>query len=123
MRVTRNMLLETARNYVKDQTFNNPDIACVFLIGSLAGENPFLGESTDIDLVFIHNTEPAFSREIYSLGDDFQFDILHYPRRVFNQPKDLRQDPWLGCPILLMRRSYCMILIHFYDYLRAGIFL
>lgn len=121
MRVTRNMLLETARNYVKDQTFNNPDIACVFLIGSLAGEDPFLGESTDIDLVFIHNTEPAFSREIYSLGDDFQFDILHYPRRVFNQPKDLRQDPWLGClfcdaPFVLYD-SY-----HFYDYLRAGIF-
>jgi len=121
MRVTRNMLLETARNYVKEQTFNDPDIACVFLIGSLLEEDPFLGEGTDIDLVFIHNTEPALAREVQSLGDDFQLDILHYPRRIFNQPKELRQDPWLGClfcdgPFVLYD-SY-----HYYDFLRAGVF-
>ena len=121
MKVTRKMLLETAHNYVKEQTFNNPDIACVFLVGSLKDENPFLGESTDIDLVFIHNTEPARSREIYSLGENFQFDNLHYSRRIFNQPKDLRQDPWLGClfcdsPFVLYD-SY-----HYFDFLRAGVF-
>lgn len=121
MKVTRKMLLETARNYVKEQTFNDPDIACVFLVGSLMGDDPFLGESTDIDLIFIHNTEPALSHEIYSLGDDFLFDNLHYSRRVFNQPKEIRQDPWLGClfcdaPIVLYD-SY-----HYYDFLRAGIY-
>ncbi len=121
MKVTRNMLLETAHNYVKEQTFNDPDIACVFLVGSLMGEDPFLGESTDIDLIFIHNTEPALLREISSLGEDFQFDILHYSRRIFSQPKELRQDPWLGClfcdaPIVLYD-TY-----HFFDFLRAGIY-
>jgi hypothetical protein len=115
------MLLETARNHVKDQTFNNPDIACVFLVGSLTGNDPFVGETTDIDLVFIHNTEPKISREIVTLADDFQFDVLHFPRRVFNQPKELRQDPWLGClfcdtPFVLYD-SY-----HYYDFLRAGVF-
>lgn len=121
MRVTRNMLLETARNFVKEKTFNDPDVACVFLVGSLVGEDPFLGESTDIDLIFIHNTEPALSREVRSLGDDFQLDIFHYPRRVFNQPKELRQDPWLGC--LFCETPFVLYdTYHYYDYLRAGIF-
>jgi len=121
MKVNRNMLLDATRYYVKEQTNNNPDIACVFLIGSLVGENPFLGETTDIDLVFIHNTEPAYTREIRSVSGDFQLDILHYPRRTFNQPRQLRQDPWLGClfcdvPFVLYD-SY-----HYYDFLRAAVF-
>jgi hypothetical protein len=121
MRVTRNLLLETARNHVKSQTLNNPDIACVFLIGSLLSDDPFIGDTTDIDLVFIHNTEPAAPREVLSMGDEFNLDILHFPRRIFNQPKDLRGDPWLGClfcenPFVLYD-SY-----HFYDFLRAGVY-
>ncbi|NMB61654.1 MAG: hypothetical protein GYA18_04855 [Chloroflexi bacterium] len=121
MRVTRNLLLETARNHVKSQTLNNPDIACVFLVGSLLSDNPFIGENTDIDLVFIHNTEPAAPREVIPMGDEFNLDILHFPRRIFNQPKTLREDPWLGC--LFCEKPFVLYdSYHFYDFLRAGVY-
>lgn len=121
MRVTRNLLLETARNHVKSQTLNNPDIACVFLVGSLLSDEPFIGETTDIDLVFIHNTEPAAPREVIPMGDEFNLDILHFPRRIFSQPKDLREDPWLGC--LFCEKPFMLYdSHHFYDFLRAGVY-
>jgi len=87
----------------------------------LISEDPFLGNTTDIDLVFIHNTEPASAREVVPMGEEFNLDIFHFPRRKFSQPKDLREDPWLGCLFcenpFVFYDSY-----HFYDFLRAGIF-
>ncbi len=109
MRVTRNLLLETARNHVKSQTLNNPDIACVFLVGSLLSDEPFIGETTDIDLVFIHNTEPAAPREVISMGDEFNLDILHFPRRIFSQPKDLRGIP--GSAACFARNPSCFTIL------------
>lgn len=121
MRVTRNLLLNIARDHVKSQTLNNPDIACVFLIGSLVEEEDFPGDTTDIDLVFIHNTEPSSEREVIPLADNYHLDVLHYPRRIFSQPKDLRTDPWTGC--LFCEKPFVLYdTYHFYDYIRAGVY-
>ncbi|KUK46353.1 MAG: hypothetical protein XD73_0774 [Anaerolinea thermophila] len=113
--------MDIARDHVKSQTFNNPDIACVFLIGSLTKDALFIGDATDIDLVFIHNTEPASAREVIPLADNYHLDILHFPRRIFNQPKDLRTDPWMGC--LFCENPFVLYdTYHFYDFIRAGVF-
>ncbi len=121
MRVTRNLLLNAARDHVKSQTYNNPDIACVFLIGSLVKEEAFIGDATDIDLVFIHNTEPSSEREVLALADNYHLDVFHYPRRIFNQPKDLRTDPWMGC--LFCEKPFVLFdSYHYYDFIRAGVF-
>ena len=113
--------MNTARDHVKSQTFNNPDIACVFLIGSLVKEEVFIGDATDIDLVFIHNTEPSSERDVIPLADNYHLDVLHYPRRIFNQPKDLRIDPWTGC--LFCEKPFVLYdTYHYYDFIRAGVF-
>lgn len=121
MRITRNLLIETARNHVKIHTDNNPEVACVFMVGSLTGDDPFVGGTSDVDLVFVHNTEPTTTREVIPVADEFHLDILHYPRRIFNQPKELRTDPWIGC--LFCEKPYVLYdSYHFYDFIRAGIF-
>jgi hypothetical protein len=102
------MLLETARNYVKEQTFNDPDIACVFLIGSLLEEDPFLGEGTDIDLVFIHNTEPALAREVQSLGDDFNWIFCIILDAFSTNPKNCVR---ILAGLSFLRWSVCVVMI------------
>lgn len=96
MRITREQLLKVARNQVKQLAQNQERLVCVYLTGSLLDENPFLGGSTDIDLIMVHAGEPEVTREVLPFSDEVHFDIAHLPQALFSQPRHLRNDPWIG---------------------------
>ena len=44
---------------------------------SLLTEHPFLGNTTDIDIVFVHAEEPQVSREILPVTAEVHLDLRH----------------------------------------------
>ena len=71
-------------------------VVCIYLTGSLLTEEPLLGGTTDIDLICVHRQRTAMRREIVRLVDEVHLDIGHFTQADFDQPRHLRQDPWLG---------------------------
>jgi len=121
MRITRDLLLNTARETVKRQTFGGHDLVCAYLTGSLIYDQPLLGGITDIDLVYVHTADAPCSREIVPITDEIHLDIAHYSQALFNQPRQLRADSWVGSflchdPIMLFDTS------HWFEYTQAGVF-
>lgn len=121
MRITRELLLNTARETVKRQTFGGHDLVCAYLTGSLIYDQPLLGGITDIDLVYIHTADIPCQREIIPITDEIHLDIAHYPQSMFNQPRQLRTDAWVGSflchdPLMLYDTS------HWFEYTQAGVF-
>jgi len=96
MRITRDTLLKLAQETAERAARRQRDLICIFLIGSVLGEDPLLGGSTDIDLVFIHDATPPIPREVQRLSDEVTLDIAHLGAAAFQQPRRLRHDPWLG---------------------------
>lgn len=73
---------------------SDPWLVAAYLTGSLRSENPFLGNTTDIDIVFIHAEELNIRREVLPLTPKVQLDIVHNPRSDYEKPKELRVHPW-----------------------------
>ena len=96
MRITREALLKLARNTVDLRTRLDRHLVCVYLTGSLLSNEPLLGGTTDIDLVFVHDSEPPVAREVERVSDEVHLDIAHFSQMVFQHPRSLRLDPWLG---------------------------
>jgi len=96
MRVTRESLIRIARETAQERAYNDHDIVAAYLTGSLLNEDPLLGGTADIDIVFVHNTLPAKLREFVKLTPDFHVDISRRAKEQFKSPRDLRGDPWLG---------------------------
>jgi hypothetical protein len=96
MRITREKLLKYAETKVAQRVRQDRQLICVYLTGSLLLEDPMLGGSTDIDLVFVHTDQPVQSREVERVTDEITLDISHVSQSVFQQPRSLRSDPWLG---------------------------
>jgi hypothetical protein len=118
MRITPEILRKIARDTVAQRTKSNRNILAVYLIGSLLKEDPLIGGTTDIDLVFIHNGEAPFAREIIRLTDEVHIDIAHHSRFLYHQPRELRVHPWMGPTIY-----GCKILYdpqHFMDFTMAS---
>jgi len=121
MRITRDLLLSTAKDTVKREIFSSNDIVCAYLTGSITREEPLIGGTTDIDLIYIHSLESPQKREIIPITDDFHLDIAHFSQSFFSKPRKLRADAWVGSflchyPILLHDTN------HWFDYVRSGIF-
>ena len=122
MRITKDLLISTAKDTVKRRTFDDAgDLLCAYITGSLTFEDPLIGGTTDIDLIFVHSIETEQKREIIPISDDFHLDIGHFPQSFFSQPRDLRKDAWLGgyfChyPIVIEDNN------HWFDYVRSGVF-
>ena len=121
MRVSRESLVQIAKENAQARAFNNHDIVAAYLTGSLVSANvePLLGGTADIDIVFVHATSPAVIREIVKLTPDFHLDIAHRAKAEFKSPRELRTDPWLGFemynPTLLFERE------KFFDFVQAGL--
>jgi hypothetical protein len=120
MRVTRESLIRIAKETAQERAFNDSDIVAAYLTGSLVLEiDPMLGGTADIDLVFVHSTKPAVSREIVKLTPDFHLDIGHRAKSDFKSPRELRTDPILGYemydPLLLYQRE------KFFEFVQAGL--
>jgi hypothetical protein len=100
MQITTELLQKYAENTVKQLRREDYTIIAAYLTGSIVTEaNPFLGGTTDIDLVFIHIGSPETRREILRLNDDIHYDIAHHAQRDYSERIALRTHPWLG-PIL-----------------------
>lgn len=120
MRITRDLLLNTAKDTVKRQTYGGHDLVSAYLTGSLIYDQPLLGGITDIDLVYIHSVDIPCHREIVPITEEIHLDIAHYPQSMFSQPRDLRSNAWLGSflchdPIMLYDTS------HWFEYTQAGV--
>lgn len=120
MRVTRESLIRLAKENAEERSFNDHSVVAAYLTGSLLAErDPMLGGTTDVDLVLVHNTPPAISREIVKLTPDFHLDIRHRSRSEFKSPRELRTDPELGYemydPMLLSQRE------KFFEFVQAAL--
>lgn len=118
VRVTRDKLIDLAHaeSEMRGQTEN---VISGYLIGSVANGEPLIEGTADIDLVLIHQFQPARSRELLPVSENIHFDITHHHSDLYNYPPDLRIHPWLGpsmCePIFLYDRE------HFFERAQAGV--
>ncbi len=96
MRITRDLLVKTAKDTVAIKLRKEKDIVAAFMVGSAQGEHPLLGGMTDIDIIIIHLDEPKVEREIQRVFDEVHLDIVHHPQHYYLQPRELRTEPWLG---------------------------
>lgn len=117
MKITRQHLIDLAKAEVL-QRANHGDVISGYLIGSVAGGDPLLGDTADIDLVLIHQLDTAPLREAVRLSHQVHLDISHHSKELYKKPSDLRIDPWLGpalCePIFLHDPE------HFFEWAQAG---
>jgi hypothetical protein len=122
MRITRDLLLRLAKENTEERAYNTESIIAAYLTGSLLNEEPLLGGTTDIDLVFVHNGPPALPREIKALSPDIHLDIHHRYEKEYDPPRALRSDPWLGYELYAPQLLYETK--HFFEFhqasLRAG---
>lgn len=96
MRVTRDTLLNLARENAAKLTAKDRGLVCVYLTGSLLRPDPFIGGITDIDLICVHDRPITACREIVRITSDVHLDIAHYPQETFFPARKLRTDPWIG---------------------------
>ena len=106
MRITRDTLLKAAKTFVQQRTYRDRDIVCVYLSGSLIDDLPLLGGTADIDLFLIHDKPPAQPREVIQLIPDIHLDLAHHDQSIYNQPRELRLDPWVGSYLIKDRSFY-----------------
>ena len=119
MRITSEILLRLANDFIAQRTRTQRDILAVYLHGSLLGDSPVLGGAADIDLFFIHIDQPKPQREIVRITDDIHLDVAHQGRDIYRHTRDVRMHPWLG-PVIYG----CKILYdpqHFLDFIQAGV--
>ena len=96
MRNTRDFLHKTAMDHVAKRIKSDRDLVGAYLIGSVLSDEPLIGGTTDIDLVIIHVGEPKVKREIIRVNDEVHLDVVHHGESVYQQPRTLRAEAWLG---------------------------
>jgi hypothetical protein len=119
MRITRETLIRIAKETAQKRTLSDPGLVAAYLTGSLRSENPFLGNSTDIDIVFVHAGQPEVRRESLPLTPEISLDIIHNPRSEYEKPKELRIHPWLGPELYDPLPLYGTQ--HFFEFVQAGV--
>jgi hypothetical protein len=112
-------LIRIAEETAQKRAMSDPWLVAAYLTGSLRSENPFLGNTTDIDIVFIHAEEPDFRREVLPLTPEVHLDIVHNPRSDYKKPKELRVHPWLGPELYDPLPLY--VSQHFFEFVQAGV--
>jgi hypothetical protein len=96
MRITRETLIRIAKETAQKRALSDRGLVAVYMTGSLLTEDPFIGGSTDIDLVLIHAERPKLRREILPVTPEVHLDIIHACRSDYDNPKELRLHPTLG---------------------------
>ncbi len=119
MRINKETLIRIAKETVQKRALSEPDLVAAYLTGSLRTEYPFLGNAADIDIVFVHASEPKVRREIVPVTAEIHLDLIHNPRSEYEKPKELRVHPWLGPelydPLPLHNPR------HFFEFVQAGV--
>ncbi|NPV56250.1 MAG: hypothetical protein HPY76_06205 [Anaerolineae bacterium] len=120
MRITPESLLKIAKTHSDSCVRRDVHITCVYLTGSLVLDEPLLGGSTDVDLIFVHDVAPKNSRELVRVSDDVHLDIAHYGQAAFQNTRSLRLDPWLGS-FLCEATRVLHDRVHWFDFTQAGV--
>ena len=89
-------LLKIARDAAQQRLAARPSLLSAYLIGSVAANEPLLGEATDIDLVLIDSAPLTVAREVVRLTDQVALDLHYRHRDEYTNPKLLRVHPWRG---------------------------
>jgi hypothetical protein len=119
MNITRENLVRIAKETAVKTALSDPELVAAYLTGSLRTDNPFLGNATDVDIVFVHLSEPKIHREIIPLTPEIHLDIIHNPRSLYDKPKELRIHPWMGPELYDSLPLY--ITHHFFEFIQAGV--
>ena len=119
MRTTRETLIRIAKETAQKRALSDPGLVAAYLTGSLCTDNPFLGNTTDIDIVFVHEERTGVHREILPLTAEVHLDIVHNPRSDYGKPKELRTHPWLGPELYDPLPLY--VTQHFFEFVQAGV--
>lgn len=119
MRINKEILHNIARETVAARTRANRSILSAYLTGSLLDDEPLLGGTTDIDLVFIQDGQPKAEREIVSLTEAVHLDIQVHERGLYRQPRSLRLEPWMGPGLFRALPLYDPQ--HFLDFVQASV--
>jgi hypothetical protein len=119
MLVSRRNLLRIAKETALKNALSDPGLVAAYLTGSLRSDNPFLGNATDIDIVFVHVAKPKLHREIIPLTPEIHLDMVHNPRSLYDKPKELRVHPWLGPELYDPMPLYDPQ--HFFEFIQAGV--
>ena len=119
MRITRDTLLNQARENAKLLTAKDRGIVCIYVSGSLLMEDPFIGGITDIDLICVHDRPIKARREVIRLSPEITLDLAHYEQEEFEPARKLRTNAWIGgwlenVPIVLHDA------LRWYDFTRAS---
>ncbi|MBL8044968.1 MAG: hypothetical protein JNL09_00420 [Anaerolineales bacterium] len=93
--IERSTLLKIAQDTAAQKMAERPSLLSAYLTGSVAANEPLLGEATDIDLIFI-DSAPPLTREVVKLADQVVLDVQYRSREEYAHPKDLRVHPWRG---------------------------
>lgn len=94
--IDRATLLKIARATAAQRMQARPSLISAYLTGSIAANEPPLGDATDIDLIFIDAAAPSLDREVTRLNDQVALDIQYRTRADYANPKQLRVHPWRG---------------------------
>jgi hypothetical protein len=119
MRLTRETLIKIARDTATQRARVSRRIVCIYLTGSVLGDSPLLGGTTDIDLIIIEDSDTTQAREIVRLTDEIHLDIGHYPQSLFQQPRHLRTEPWFG-PFIYRKPMVLYENHHWFDFIQAA---
>lgn len=119
MRITRETLIRIARETAQKRALAEPALVAAYLTGSLRTEDPFLGGTTDIDIVLVHAKAPARRREVEAVTPAVHLDIVHNPRSDYDKPRELRLHPWLGPELYDPLPLY--VSGHFFEFVQAGV--
>ena len=119
MRITPETLIRIAKETAQKRALADRSLVAAYLTGSLLGPDPFLGNTTDIDIVFVHAGDPPMRREIQAVTPEVHLDIRHDPRHAYDKPKELRLHPWLGPEIYDPMPLH--VSQHFFEFIQAGV--
>lgn len=119
MRITRDILLNQARENAAKLAAKDRGLICIYIAGSLLKDDPLIGGITDIDLICIHDRPVKTRREVLRLSAEVSLDLAHYEQEEFEPARKLRTNAWIGgemenVPIVLHDS------LHWYDFTRAS---
>ncbi len=117
--IERTTLLKIARDTAAQRLAARRSLTSAYLTGSVAADEPMLGEATDIDLIFIDSDTPPTPREIVRLTDQVALDIQYRHKSEYANAKTLRVHPWRGpeicAPYFLLDPT------HFFELAQANV--
>ena len=119
MKITKEKLIRLGDSFLKQRGEKDRTILCAYLTGSMLRDDPFISETTDVDIIMVHSGLEKAYREITPVSDDVTLDIYHYPTEYFSNTRNLRVDPWLGSslcfdPIVLYGKG------HWFEFILAS---